>query len=310
MKQYLYLFPIALLLLSSCIGTDFIDEPLGPVPTRIELSNSSLVLLEGETQQLSAEVIASDESTLDIPVAWSSRDGAIASVSDDGLVEAVAEGQVWVDVTTQTLADSVLVTVSADLEALASIEISGSQSDLFVGDSLQLSVVMRNANGDVLTGKDVTWESTSPTVASIDENGLVSAIDTATTEITATAEGLKSLPYSLMVEEMGADTMVRMGSFTGVNGYSVQGTGTLISTADSAVLRFESDFQTQNGPGLYVYLSPNANNVNGGINLGELKATAGEQSYTLPASANPEDFDYIIIFCQPFRVPFGNANLQ
>ncbi|MEL6133001.1 MAG: DM13 domain-containing protein [Bacteroidota bacterium] len=307
MIRIVYFLPLVLLVLTSCIGTDFVDEPLGPVPARLELSNSSVVLLEGGSQQLSAQVILSDESLGDISVNWSSRDATIASIDGAGLLNAVAVGQVWIEVSTQTLFDSILVTVSADPQALASIEISGDQSELSVGDMLQLSVVMRNANGDVLTGKEVTWESVDPAVGSIDENGLFTALTSGTTEVTAMAEGLKSLPYSLMV---GVDSLIRTGTFMGANGYSVQGTATLVRTADSTTVMMGSDFRTQNGPGLYVYLSPNADNVTGGVNLGQIKATTGEQSYTLPSNANPDDFEHVIIYCQPFRLPFGTANLQ
>ncbi|MEL6696577.1 MAG: DM13 domain-containing protein [Bacteroidota bacterium] len=307
MKRHVYFFPLILLVLTSCIGTDFVDEPLGPVPARLALSSSSAVLLEGDNQQLSAQVILSDESIGDQSVSWSSRDATIADIDVTGLVSAVAVGQVWIDVSASTLFDSILVTVSTDPEALAAIEISGSQTELSIGDMLQLNVVTRNANGDVLTGKAITWESSDPAVATIDANGLLSALTSGTTEVTAFAEGLKSLPFSLMV---GVDSFTRTGTFMGANGYNVQGTATLLRVADSATVSFGSDFRTQNGPGLFVYLSPNADNVSGGVNLGQIKTTTGEQSYALPPNANPEDFDHVIIYCQPFRVPFGTANLQ
>ena len=103
-----------------------------------------------------------------------------------------------------------------------------------------------------------------------------------------------------------------INSFFGTNAgtNNVTGTATLDNSGSTAVLTFDSDFQTQYGPGLYVYLSPNANNVNGGVDLGKIKSTSGEQSYNIPSNVNPDDFDHVIIFCQPFRVPFGSANLQ
>ncbi|MCI4671811.1 MAG: DM13 domain-containing protein [Bacteroidia bacterium] len=309
MKRLVYFFPLILLILSSCIGTDFVDEPLGPVPVRLDLSDNSIVLLEGENQQLSAKVIASDESEMDIAVSWNSRDAAIASIDESGLATAVAVGQVWIDVTTQTLADSVLVTVSADPQALASIEILGGQSELTIDDSLQLDVVMRNANGDVLSGKEVSWESSNPTVGAINQDGLVRALADGTTEITARAEGLKSLPYSLTVNAPGTDSVILMGTFTGVNGYNVQGTATLVR-AETSELKLGSDFRTANGPGLYVYLSPNSNNVTGGVSLGLLQNTTGEQTYAIPTNVNLEGLENVIIYCQPFRVPFGVANLE
>ena len=117
MIRCVHFLPLVMLVFTSCIGTDFVDEPLGPVPARLELSNSSVVLLEGESQQLSAQVIFSDESVVDIPVTWSSRDATIADVTEAGLLSAVGIGQVWIEVSAQTLFDSILVTISTDPEA-------------------------------------------------------------------------------------------------------------------------------------------------------------------------------------------------
>ncbi len=61
---------------------------------------------------------------------------------------------------------------------------------------------------------------------------------------------------------------------------------------------------------MYIYLSPEEEGVSGGVNLGELKSTSGAQTYAIPASVDPADFDYVIIYCQPFGVPFGTATLE
>jgi len=91
-----------------------------------------------------------------------------------------------------------------------------------------------------------------------------------------------------------------MGSFSGQNGYSASGTAVLTVDGSQASLRFESNFQTQSGPGLFVYLSPNRTNVSGGVNLGQLQSTGGEQSYTVPGSVNTADMNFAIIYCMPF----------
>ena len=307
MRLNTYLFFSILLALGSCVGTDFVDEPLGPVPTQLALSHTSLVLLEGESQQLSAQVFASDGSTLEASVNWSSRNSAVATVEADGLLTAVSEGQVWVDVFTQTLEDSILVTVSIDSEALAAITITTSPTNLAIGDTLQLEVELSNTNGMLLTDKEVTWSSTDPDICSVDDNGLVMALANGTTQIVASAEGVSSLPISLMV---GADKLSRSGTFRGLNGYSVEGTATLERSADESMLVFGSDFRSQSGPGLFVYISPNATNVTGGVSLGELKTQSGTQSYPIPANVDPDEFDHVLIYCQPFRVPFGTANFE
>ncbi len=308
MKQNTYFFFLILLALGSCIGTDFVDEPLGPAPSLLQLSHASLVLLEEESQQLSAQVIATDGSTLDRLVNWSSRNPSIATVEPDGLLTAVSVGQVWIDVFTETLEDSILVTVSIDPEALASITITTtSETNLSIGETLQLEVELSNANGMLLTDKVVSWLSTDSDICSVDDNGLVTALANGATQIIASSEGLSSLPISLMV---GGESLSRSGTFRGLNGYSVEGTATIERTADESMVVFETDFRSQSGPGLFVYISPNATNVSGGVSLGELKAQSGAQSYPIPANVDPDEFDHVLIYCQPFRVPFGTANFQ
>ena len=307
MKRNSFFLFLTLLTLSSCIGTDFVDDPLGPVPSVLELSHTSAALLEGETLQLSAQVIASDESLLDGTVSWSSNDPAIATVDPTGLLTAVSAGQTWIGVYSQTLQDSVLVTVSNDPEALVAVTITNSPTELSIGDVLQLEVELRATNGTLLTDKVVTWESSNPEVCSISDEGLATALTNGVTQIIASSEGLSSLPFTLMV---GSDALSRSGTFQGLNGYSVAGTAVLERSADQASVQLESDFQSQSGPGLYLYLSPNPNNVNGGINLGSLQATSGAQTYALPTNANPDDFDYVLVYCQPFGVPFGTAHLE
>lgn len=287
-----------------------VEEDLGPVPARIDLSHSSIILLEGESQQLSAQVIASDESVLiDVPIDWNSREPSIASVDSEGLLMALAAGQVWIDVSTPTLNDSLLVTVSADPTVLAEISITSSRSDLFIGDTLQFQAVLRNASGEILTDKEISWTSSNPSICTVNEDGVVLALAEGETQIIASSEGVNSLPAPLTVM-VPADTLTRMGSFQGLNGYSVKGTATLVSIDGESTLMFDSEFQSSNGPGLYVYLSPNANNASGGVKLEKLQATSGTQSYVIPASVNPADFDHVLVYCQPFGVPFGTATLE
>ncbi|MEM6263393.1 MAG: DM13 domain-containing protein [Bacteroidota bacterium] len=307
MKRQTYFYSLILLFMTSCIGTDLVDEPLGPVPARIELSNSSIVLLEGESQQLSAQVISSDDSSLEKEISWSSRNPSIATIDAAGLLNAVAEGQVWIDVLTETLSDSLLVTVSANAEDLASVTITTAPMELAIGDSLQLEVELTSASGTAIFGRPVTWNSSDPNICSVNNNGLVIALANGTTQIRATSEDINSLPVSLMV---GAPSLTRGGTFRGLNGYTVSGTATIERSADRNVVVFSNDFRTQNGPGLYVYISPNATNVSGGINLGNLQATSGTQTYPIPDNLDPESFDHVLVYCQPFRAPFGTAALE
>lgn len=78
----------------------------------------------------------------------------------------------------------------------------------------------------------------------------------------------------------------------------------------TTILRLE-DFQVLNGPELHVYLVPTADvqpnigqDIPGSVDLGKLKGNQGAQNYNLPSNINIEQFRSVVIWCQPFKVPF------
>lgn len=294
--------------MAGCIGTDLVDEPLGPVPSQAIIEESSLSLLPGENRQLTFRILASNGQEIGGEWAWSSRDEGIAAVDETGLISAVNTGQTWIDGTVApAVADSVLVTVVADPSVVASVTIEGESVAMAVGEVRQLSAVARNAQGQALDGVAFDWSSSAAAVATVDENGMVVATGDGTANITATGDGVTSLPFAIFVGNMGQQ---RSGAFEGLNGYSVSGTAVLEQGEAGARLLLNDDFRAQNGPGLRVYLSPQKDGVSGGVDLGELTATSGAQSYDIPGTVNPDNFDFVIIHCQPFDIPFGAAELE
>ncbi len=78
------------------------------------------------------------------------------------------------------------------------------------------------------------------------------------------------------------------GEFRGTDEFHfARGQASLIETSPGQyVLRFE-DFSVRNGPGLYVYLSPDADRYTGdSLQLGKLKATDGSFNYEIPAGTD------------------------
>ncbi len=80
-------------------------------------------------------------------------------------------------------------------------------------------------------------------------------------------------------------------------------------------LRFDSDFKTDNGPDLDVYLSaapPDASTGeldNDFINLGDLKGTSGSQNYEIPRDVDLSHYSTVAVWCVRFSVVFGTAEL-
>lgn len=81
-------------------------------------------------------------------------------------------------------------------------------------------------------------------------------------------------------------------------------------------LRFE-DFETDNGPDLFVYLTradagadAGAFGVDGDfVDLGRLKGNVGEQNYEIPIDVDLSEFDTVVVWCKRFSVAFTAADL-
>ncbi|OEK07258.1 hypothetical protein BFP71_04110 [Roseivirga misakiensis] len=103
----------------------------------------------------------------------------------------------------------------------------------------------------------------------------------------------------------------RTGSFMGLRNYTVNGDFTLSENGDNLELTFSSNFQSSNGPGLFVYLSNNSTRVTGGIELGQLSANSGTQTYIISRqNAELDTYNHVIIYCKPFGVAFGTGEFD
>jgi hypothetical protein len=87
--------------------------------------------------------------------------------------------------------------------------------------------------------------------------------------------------------------------------------------SEQRFLRFE-DFETDNGPDLFVYLTradaaadSGAFGVDGDfVNLGRLKGNVGEQNYEIPVDVDLGEFDTVVVWCDRFSVAFTAADLS
>jgi hypothetical protein len=104
---------------------------------------------------------------------------------------------------------------------------------------------------------------------------------------------------------------LRTGSFVGVGDgiHNAEGTAKVIPLQDdSNILRLE-DLRVTNGPDLYVYLSTNKS-ASDFVSLDKLKANNGNQNYDIPTETDLTKYDTVLIWCRPFSVLFGSAELE
>ncbi len=146
-------------------------------------------LTVGQTVQLTATPKDSAGSALTgRTVTWASSNTAVATVGPSGLVTSKAAGSATITATSEGKAGSATVTVAA--VPVASVAVTPATATIPSQGTLQLTATPKDANGNTLTGRSVTWTSSAPTQMSVSPSGLVTDLaDNVTVSITATVEG-------------------------------------------------------------------------------------------------------------------------
>lgn len=157
-----------------------------PVPTRITIAPTSHTLEEiGATVQLRATVRDQRNNAMSgQTITWSSGDEAVATVDGNGLVTAVSNGMAEITARSGSLSANAAITVAGPVPTSIMIE-PASHTFEAIGDTLQLEAVVLDQRENAMMDVTVTWSSGDEAVATVDENGLVTAVDNGMAEITA-----------------------------------------------------------------------------------------------------------------------------
>ncbi|MDE6562582.1 MAG: Ig-like domain-containing protein, partial [Muribaculaceae bacterium] len=154
------------------------------VPTPVEsitLSDTSLSLIEGDTATLTAAVTPDDAT--DKTISWTSSDASVATVSANGEVTAVNAGTATITAATSNgMTATCTVTVAAKIIDATDLTLSLNTAELKVGETVTLEATVIPDNA---TDKTVTWKSDNEEVATVDSNGMVTAVSLGEATITA-----------------------------------------------------------------------------------------------------------------------------
>ena len=160
------------------------------------LDRNSLELKEGETTMLHAYVLPWNAT--DKTVTWTSSDPSVATVDQDGKVTALTEGTATVTAQAADKTASCAVTVKKSVVPVESVTLNTNILELKEGDTATLHATVSPWNA---TDQTVTWTSSNPSVASVDQNGKVTALQEGTAVITAKA-GDKTATCSVTVKKV------------------------------------------------------------------------------------------------------------
>ena len=155
--------------------------------TGVSLNTSTLNLVENETDTLTATVEPSNATNKD--VTWESSNTSVATVDASGLVTAVSAGTATITVTTvdQSKTATCEVTVAAATVPVTGVTLSQNEAHLYYNRTPNTLTLTATVAPDNATNKAVTWTSSNPSVATV-ENGVVTAVAPGTAVITATTQ--------------------------------------------------------------------------------------------------------------------------
>lgn len=121
---------------------------------------------------------------------------------------------------------------------------------------------------------------------------------------------LSTLRDRVVDEQVATGQTLAQGAFE-ERAHDTAGTARVIERADGTRVIAFTEFETDSGPDLRVYLVPGDGEevVDGFLDLGGLKGNVGNQQYELPPDVDPMGFGAVVVWCRAFSVNFGFATL-
>lgn len=144
---------------------------------KVSLSPSSASVEQGSVVPLTA--VAKDQSGNAIAgrvVSWASSDPSIAAVDAQGRATGMAPGHATITATVERSTAKADIVVRASSARVADLDIVVNSPSLAVSQTTQASVIARDAGGRTLNGVPVSWSSSDPTIATVSNSGLVTAV--------------------------------------------------------------------------------------------------------------------------------------
>ena len=153
--------------------------------TGVSLNKDSLTLDVSSSETLNATVAPNNATNQ--KVTWTSNAESVATVDESGNVEAVAPGTATITVTTADGGKTATceVTVTAASVPVTGVTLSQNQASLYYNRTPNTLTLTATVAPDNATDKTVTWTSSNPSVATV-ENGVVTAVAPGTATITVT----------------------------------------------------------------------------------------------------------------------------
>lgn len=174
------------------------------VPCQMLVLTSGTAELSKEGQYFLLHVQATPEDTTDT-IVYSSADESVATVTEDGKITAVGEGETVIFITCGNIQTTCPVVVAYEEETVPTteetVDPTAETTEETLPEGIKEGVTLKLKQTDIRLGvyyeyqlkldcelnqDEVEWSSEHPHIAKVDENGNVTAVKDGVTEITAT----------------------------------------------------------------------------------------------------------------------------
>lgn len=155
---------------------------------KLEIKSPTNTITVGETLQL--DLMATDIKNRmhkNVTAEWKSNNERAAQINNSGLVTAVNPGGATFKATIDGKTAAIKMTVV--LPPLARLEIQPSTAAITTGETKQFEAMGLDAKNQERKNLNISWKTDPPQVATITNNGLLSAMKAGSVVVTATAEG-------------------------------------------------------------------------------------------------------------------------
>lgn len=147
--------------------------------TNATINKDNLTMNKGDEEQLEVTIEPSDAT--DKEITWTTDDDEVATVDENGKVTAVGAGETTI---TAKVGSFTLTTDVEVVVPIEKIELNETSIEMLPTQEKNLSVII--TPNDTTEDTTVRWESNNPDVVSVDNNGVISALEPGNATITAT----------------------------------------------------------------------------------------------------------------------------
>jgi len=118
---------------------------------------------------------------------------------------------------------------------VASVEVVLAKSSMLEGETTNATATTKDANGSVLSGRAISWASSDPTVATVTQAGVITAVKAGATSVSASSEGRSGTATVTVMAVPVATVSVSLAASSLIVGATTQATAS-VKDANGSIL--------------------------------------------------------------------------